>query len=521
MTAHWIDTTTGAMKSLLLTILDVSCGTGVGNRVVLALFSYLIDALGTAFLPWLLHVVTNNGSDTCVAVAHLFQLINSHLGSRVLQPSSNHVRCADQSVQRGEISVLAQVKEINIKLREHLLASVEARFCGRRIGKQETVRLGYVGKEPTHQDSSTRWNSTHAMCSDALVKREELDQTMTLHEDDVGSGPLTYSDWSKIAGVMDFLRAPRQVMESLAADRKSSLDLVQLSLSHLIKHCDVNEEKLKAIDTSLSASDMKRKLEIYEKKLVQLPAIVARYLNPQIPKPTDARKLKDLKDMIRLVLKDHYADKMSPLPNRPVPDSLSDTSLFEALFASSAGGDALLSANNDDPISDKVDRYLGMGIVMSTSFIDVIQWWMACKDVLPAHFQMAMDYLRTPANSTPSERVNSMAGQEFTSARQSLSSEIFMKTMSLCSWMNAEVINIPSDRQKALSVPVPRHDLGSPGGASNCTAAAKSIEAVVSMIEIEQEDLVEKVLDDGVVGMMNIQFDNTITDAESDLSLCM
>ena len=94
-------------------------------------------------------------------------------------------------------------------------------------------------------------------------------------------------------------------------------------------------------------------LEIYEKKLVQLPAIVAGYQNPQIPKPTDARKLKDLKDMIQLVLKDCYADKMSPLPNRPVSDSLSDTSLFEALFASSADGDALLSANDDVSISDE------------------------------------------------------------------------------------------------------------------------------------------------------------------------
>jgi hypothetical protein len=115
VTAHWIDTTTGAIKSLLLTILDVSCGTGVGNRVGSALFFYLIDVLGTAFLPRLLHVVTDNGSDACAAVARLFQLINSRLGSRVLQPSSNHVRCADHSVQRGVISVLAQVKEINKK----------------------------------------------------------------------------------------------------------------------------------------------------------------------------------------------------------------------------------------------------------------------------------------------------------------------------------------------------------------------------------------------------------------------
>ena len=63
--------------------------------------------------------------------------------------------------------------------------------------------------------------------------------------------------------------------ESLAANRKSSLDLVQFSIAHLIRHCKTNEEQLKAIDTSLSASNMKTKLELHEKKLVQLPAIVA------------------------------------------------------------------------------------------------------------------------------------------------------------------------------------------------------------------------------------------------------
>ena len=57
-----------------------------------------------------------------------------------------------------------------------------------------------------------------------------------------------------------------------------------------------------------------------------------------------------------------------------------------------------------------------MGLVVSQSFIDIVQCKMARKDVLPAHYQMAMDYLGTPATSTPSERVNSMPGREFTSA---------------------------------------------------------------------------------------------------------
>ena len=63
-----------------------------------------------------------------------------------------------------------------------------------------------------------------------------------------------------------------------------------------------------------------------------------------------------------------------------------------------------------------------LGVVHSQSFLDVIQWWKAQKEMLPAaHYQMAMDYLGNPATLTPSERVNSMAGREFTTARQSLS----------------------------------------------------------------------------------------------------
>ena len=122
--------------------------------------------------------------------------------------------------------------------------------------------------------------------------------------------------------------------------------------------------------------------------------------------------------------------------------------------------------------------------------------------MLPAHYQMAMDYLGTPATSTPSERVNSSAGREFTSAHQSLSSAIFVKTMCLRSWMKAGVITIPSDRQKAMSMALPVVlEVGSPGSASN---AAESIDQQLIRIEIEQQEWVEEVLDDGVVTMLNI-----------------
>ena len=96
-----------------------------------------------------------------------------------------------------------------------------------------------------------------------------------------------------------------------------------------------------------------------------------------------------------------------------------------------------------------VERYLAMGIVVSHVFIDVVQYWIGRKEQLPGHYHMAMDFLRTPATSAPSEQVNSMAGREFTTARQSLSTDIFIKTMCLRSWMKAGIIKVPVDRQIA------------------------------------------------------------------------
>jgi hypothetical protein len=68
--------------------------------------------------------------------------------------------------------------------------------------------------------------------------------------------------------------------------------------------------------------------------------------------------------------------------------------------------------NVGDEIGDEVEKYFSLGVVTSSSFIDVMEWWTARKDVFPAHYQMAADYLGTPATLTPSERVNSMAGRE-------------------------------------------------------------------------------------------------------------
>ena len=55
VTAHWVDIASLTTKSILLTIFDIKCGTGVGKRVGSALFEYLKrlgrDVVTTCFTP--------------------------------------------------------------------------------------------------------------------------------------------------------------------------------------------------------------------------------------------------------------------------------------------------------------------------------------------------------------------------------------------------------------------------------------------------------------------------------------
>jgi hypothetical protein len=138
----------------------------------------------------------------------------------------------------------------------------------------EVAAARLASKEPTHQDSPTHWNSTHEMCADASDKRVILDNIMDQYVADIGHGALLDLEWHAIDGVSMFFHVPRQVMESLAADHKLMLDLVSMSISLLLKHCDDNEQKLQEIDSKLTTVGMKAKFEKYKSKLVQEPMMM-------------------------------------------------------------------------------------------------------------------------------------------------------------------------------------------------------------------------------------------------------
>ncbi|CAM6017485.1 unnamed protein product [Sphagnum balticum] len=130
------------------------------------------------------------------------------------------------------------------------------------------------------------------------------------------------------------------------------------------------------------------------------------YLNPQIPKPTDSAELKLVVNFIRNSLQHRYSAEMSS--RQSIKQEATGNSLFTAMFQSqrSIGGNG-----------DEVDQYLSIGVIQPSGFIDVLSWWSTRKELLPGHYQMAMDYHRTSATSMPSERVNSAVGREFTCTR--------------------------------------------------------------------------------------------------------
>jgi hypothetical protein len=80
------------------------------------------------------------------------------------------------------------------------------------------------------------------MCTDAFGKRVVLDSIMDQYTADIGHGTLPDLEWHAIDGVSTSFRALRQVMESLTADHKQPLNLVPMSISLLLKHCDDNKQ---------------------------------------------------------------------------------------------------------------------------------------------------------------------------------------------------------------------------------------------------------------------------------------
>jgi hypothetical protein len=94
--------------------------------------------------------------------------------------------------------------------------------------------------------------------------------------------------------------------------------------------------------------------------------------------------------------------------------------------------------------------------------------------LLPGHYQMAMDYHGTSTRSTPSKRVKSVVGHEFTCIQQLMWSSMFIMIICLCLWMNVDILKVSANRAQALAAL--RQD------------DANNVESVVQELEEEEEE---------------------------------
>jgi hypothetical protein len=203
VTIHWVDRKTARVESMLLTILEVTSGTGVGNRIANALFDF-ISRVGTPFMKRIMAVVTDNGSDATKAVKTLFMLVNKMVGIDQLR-DEYHVRCTDHSVQICVTKILILMKESTAKLRGACVSIRQSKVL-RQEFRREAEHHRLNRKEPTHQDSPTRWNSTNEMCSDGIYKRIPFDIILSRHSNVLGDYRLSGTDWNNIESLTCFLR---------------------------------------------------------------------------------------------------------------------------------------------------------------------------------------------------------------------------------------------------------------------------------------------------------------------------
>lgn len=161
--ANWIDIGELSPKSILLIIMDVDCGMNVGRRIETAIFKHL-KYEGT--VTRLLNEVNDNDSDVVATLKRLCQLINASVGFEQMT-NCNHVRYAVHSIQLVVVKVLSFANNSIEALRNALV-----KICCNKLMRQqyrlEAAADSTKSKEPTHEDSMTRWNFTYEMKVDAF-----------------------------------------------------------------------------------------------------------------------------------------------------------------------------------------------------------------------------------------------------------------------------------------------------------------------------------------------------------------
>ena len=428
-TVHWIDISTGTLRCMLLYIFRPDPGTGVSRRLANMVFEFF-KSMGDSVLNKLQAVVTDNGSDAIAASKLILDKLNCHFGLEILNEDWI-IRCFDHSIQLGVKEALKFINQINDNLRT-ILMKIRQGKVKRLQYRREAKARNASRLEPPHVDSKTRWGSTYDMVRESYEARKIIDHVVELHAEEMQA--LSTSEWIRIGTIASFLKSVRSIMDEAGSSLSPTISLVDAQLGILIAHCNetassTNQELLK-----LAANAMHDKISEYQYKLTGLPTIAV-FLDPRFPKPDDPEDRLAMKNEIRGFAKLHELFLQSycislrylflkydyVIPQKNGRNRSSQCCIhYKSLFRRSRS-----TSTTRSPM-DEVDFFSNMFEPEETNLLD---FWMKHQKVFPVLFQLAMDVLCVPASSTAVERVNSEAGQEYSSDRLSLSPFMFMASM--------------------------------------------------------------------------------------------
>jgi hypothetical protein len=289
----------------------------------------------------------------------------------------------------------------------------------------------------------TRWNSSYASISRALLLKPRLIAFIIQYAEDLEEDVLSEQDWQELEIIVEVLRPFAAItihLEGRAEDgHHGSVWEVLPAIESLIEHLDNMKQKYTQsshTEISTSINLAWSKLDEYYKKLDDSPAYAAALiLHPQYRldyfKESWKKHLKKYLDPMKRSVRKLYDDNylaIAKATQEVIPITESKEEDFFALYM-----ERQLPSTVIDEYADYTE---GRRFTKPTSVL--YNWW-AAQSHIPSMQQFAYDHLSIPAMSAETERVFSDTKHMISDTRYRLGPDIIEALECQNRWMKAEI----------------------------------------------------------------------------------
>jgi hypothetical protein len=301
------------------------------------------------------------------------------------------------------------------------------------------------------RDNVTRWNSSYASISRALLLKPRIVAFLIQYAEDLEEDLLTEEDWQQLEIIVEVLKPFHVItvhLEGRAEEgHHGSVWEVLPAIESLIEHLDTMKLKYPQCshsEISISINLAWSKLDEYYKKLDDSPAYAAALiLHPQYRleyfKESWKKHLKKYLDPMKRSVRKLYNDSYLPIAKAQAQEAQEAQEALPSIESKEADFFTLYM-ERQLPSTTAIDEYSdyaeGRRITKPTS--DLYTWW-AAQGHLPSMQQFAYDHLSIPAMSAETERVFSDTKHIISDTRYRLGAGIIEALECQNRWIRAEI----------------------------------------------------------------------------------